>query len=1017
MNTYIGEHTSFVQIGYLVTQLAFISAVFAGLSYYLSTKTLHTKRMARYFLYLHVLATSTISLMLLWAFVHHYFEIDYIWKHASTQMPLRYIFSAFWGGQQGSLLLWAFLGAWVSLVLAKTEKTQESYVLFFLLLVQSFLLSMLLGVYCFDYKIGTNPFALIRELEENVPLPWSQLTDYLQKVPAFQDGQGLNPLLQNYWMTIHPPVIFLGFALSAVPFAYSLSALWQKELFLWAKPALPWSFVAVLVLGIGILLGGAWAYESLSFGGFWAWDPVENAILIPWLILLGAAHLLLVVKNRKKSVFATIFLFALSFLGMIYATFLTRSGILGESSVHSFTGEGLLTQLFWFLISFAGLSLYFLVFDKSLKKEICLASVCIFLLQIFLPDQLWNTPKETITVGISLGLALIYLFRAQKYYPQTEEDALHSKEFWIFLSALMLTASSFLICFVTSIPVWNKILGTKYDAYTEIGKRHDFYNPWTALFFIFVLVAMAIGQILKYKATNLKTIQNKVLGIFLLAAMSVTALCYYFDFTLSEIIYILLLFSAILAVYANVEYIKRAPQTLGSSLAHIGFAVLIIGVIISMAKQKSISQNKQGIELSTLDKDFKNDKNILLSKKDTLEMGDYFVSYQKKTASLDKINVYYHIVYFSKEAQTYKKQDIVRYQNAMYQAKHDIIATQNPDKDSLNWQKMPLDSTAFYAFAPFRMQKPKDSLFALSPFVQLNPKFGNVAEPSSAHFLDKDIFTYIKYADFSSQENESLLEQNKMAWRKITYYPSHKVDIRQKDTVHWKDFIISSGEMQSLDSIDRKTMRLKATDVGAFLPLVFIYKHDERLQYFAKPLVLIYNEKQVNFLPDTLQNLGLSIKMNPSKFNENIISLDVKDIKPVVYGSYQFAFSEAKLVENPLEKEKIGFSKTDWVYLLPMQVSSNQDALHKNFKDTLKYVLSEGEIVPQYVNIPELDLRMTLQGFNEQNGIHILLQEKEYLVMEAVEFPYIFLVWLGALILSVGTIIAMFKKLQKNAKN
>ena len=91
--------------------------------------------------------------------------------------------------------------------------------------------------------------------------------------------------------------------------------------------------------------------------------------------------------------------------------------------------------------------------------------------------------------------------------------------------------------------------------------------------------------------------------------------------------------------------------------------------------------------------------------------------------------------------------------------------------------------------------------------------------------------------------------------------------------------------------------------------------------------------------------------------------------------------------------------------------------MHKNFKDTLKYVLSEGEIVPQYVNIPELDLRMTLQGFNEQNGIHILLQEKEYLVMEAVEFPYIFLVWLGALILSVGTIIAMFKKLQKNAKN
>ena len=152
---------------------------------------------------------------------------------------------------------------------------------------------MIIGIYIADIKIGTSPFVLVRNLDENIGLPWTQMENYLQIVPQFMDGRGLNPLLQNYWMVIHPPVLFLGFALTMIPFCYAISALWKKEYSKWVNQALPWTYAGIMVLGTGILMGGAWAYEALSFGGFWAWDPVENASILPWILLVAGMHTLL----------------------------------------------------------------------------------------------------------------------------------------------------------------------------------------------------------------------------------------------------------------------------------------------------------------------------------------------------------------------------------------------------------------------------------------------------------------------------------------------------------------------------------------------------------------------------------------------------------------------------------------------------------------------------------------------------------------------------------------------------
>lgn len=126
----------------------------------------------------------------------------------------------------------------------------------------------------FDVRVGSSPFLLIRELPENLGLPWTNLPDYLTMIPQFKDGRGLNPLLQNYWMVIHPPTLFFGFASTLIPFAFAIAGLWTKRYKEWMEPALPYTFFGIAVLGTGILMGGAWAYEALSFGGFWAWDPV-----------------------------------------------------------------------------------------------------------------------------------------------------------------------------------------------------------------------------------------------------------------------------------------------------------------------------------------------------------------------------------------------------------------------------------------------------------------------------------------------------------------------------------------------------------------------------------------------------------------------------------------------------------------------------------------------------------------------------------------------------------------------
>ena len=348
---FIGEHLLPGQIGYFLSILSFVASLIATFSFakafYAKELVVEAswKKLARTAFVVEALTVIGSFIVLFYVIYNHLFEYKYAYTHSDKNLPFEYLLSCFWEGQEGSFLLWSFWHAILGLILMKKAKVHEAGVMMVISFAQVMLASMVIGLYVFDFKIGSSPFILLRH-EMNWPI--LSRPDYVQ---LLKDGTGLNTLLQNYWMVIHPPILFLGFATTIVPFAFAVAGMLKKE-HDWVKPALPWANFSAGVLGLGIMMGAAWAYESLTFGGYWAWDPVENASLVPWLTLVAGIHTAMIYKKTGSSLKATYLFLGISFLLIVYSTFLTRSGILGDTSVHAFTDLGMNGQLLFFLFIF-----------------------------------------------------------------------------------------------------------------------------------------------------------------------------------------------------------------------------------------------------------------------------------------------------------------------------------------------------------------------------------------------------------------------------------------------------------------------------------------------------------------------------------------------------------------------------------------------------------------------------------------------------------------------------------------
>ncbi len=776
MIDYVGEHTWIGQFGNTLIIFAVVGALLAMVSYYLAYRTKENsyRYLARISFWIHSAALIGAALTLFYMLVNQYFEYDYVWKHANKDMPLRYIFACFWEGQEGSFLLWSFWHVILGNILLLTARKWENLTMMVVAAIQVLLGSMLLGLFVFDIHLGNSPFTLIRELPENIGLPWTNMANYLQSIPTFQDGRGLNPLLQNYWMTIHPPTLFLGYASTIVPFSFMIAGLWSGKIKEWIRPALPWAYFSVAILGIGILMGGAWAYEALSFGGFWAWDPVENASLLPWLTLVGAAHVMVVNQHKNRSLYTGIVLMAITYGLVMYSSFLVHSGVLGDTSVHSFTGNGLLKQHMFILLAIVSVTTALLLFQKRLKYIFWSISAVLVIISFAVPRA-----KIAAIVAFVVMCFIMIVVSYRRSFPKPEkEEPLWSREFWIFIGSLVLLLSAGQIALETSKPIWNILAkpfsGPLMDIYnlTNIegfqslanGKlaahsdRLASFNKWQVPFAFVVTFLLGFTQFFRYGKNNFLTFLKHI-SISLVIGLIVAGLAAYgLNYKKDEFALVVLIFTTVFAIAANFTYLIRFMKgkfdAAGGSVAHIGFALLILGALISTSRSVKISENKSRFNIEQLNEDFKNNEDILLFHKDTVAMGDYFVSYDGREKK--GINVYYHVDYFTKVPRVYHQGDLVVARGAIFKALDDNRPGPDFIMDQAHWQMVDdprnLNIDAINNWSPYKAGK---KIFTLKPRIQLNPKFGNVAEPSTKRYWDHDIYTHVKWAELEVDSDDT----------------------------------------------------------------------------------------------------------------------------------------------------------------------------------------------------------------------------------------------------------------------
>ncbi len=865
---YIGEQAWAGQLGHFLTIVSFVMAVLAVVSYTLATHKGDSgwKTVGRIGFRLHSVAVLGIVVILFTMLFKHWFQYDYVWKHSNLEMPMKYIASCFWEGQEGSFLLWTFWHVVLGNILLWRAGKWEAPVMAIFALVQVFLATMLLGIYFGETRVGSSPFLLIRQLPENLGLPWTLMPEYLTRIPQFGDGRGLNPLLQNYWMVIHPPTLFLGFAAALVPFAYAIGGLWTGERRAWMTPALPWTFFGVMVLGTGILMGGAWAYEALSFGGFWAWDPVENASLVPWITLVGAGHLMMVNKRKETSLFAAFLLTLVTFLFVLYSTFLTRSGVLGDTSVHSFTGDGMLPGLLVFMLFFTALAVLMLLpREGGHRRFYALSSLALFAIALFL-----RIPVEAILVFGAITILHLVFAYIRAFSSNDPEESLWSREFWIFIGSLTLLVSALQITFSTSVPVFNLLLEPFSAVFTKLGQWTGsgfltgladarvapptepipHYNKWQLPFAVIICVLVSFTQYLRWKDSDLRKFLRSLLVPLVISVVITVLVSALLRFEVKEIPLIALLFATVFAVVANIMYVpvvlKGRLRNAGPSVAHVGFAMVLLGALISTGRKEEMSRNMKGMDLRFLNESFSNNTDILLYRGDTVRMGQFYVHYREKDQ--EGVNLFYHMDYLRVEPRDYRMGDTVRVGDMLFRARSDhragpVFLADQPT----HWE--PLENypkRALWHASDWNDTRPGEHLFELAPFIQLNPRFGNVAEPSTKHWLHRDLYTHIRYADMSTEQDSTA-----HGWM-----PDRLYDKAVGDTIVTPSSVVLIDSVYTVrDSVTLAMLGDRFTVYAVKLRIRDLYRSDRWFE--ARPMVVYSNGQPVASKPAEVSALRM----------------------------------------------------------------------------------------------------------------------------------------------------------------
>ena len=844
---FIGEHLFPGNLGHFLAVLSLVASVLATICFFKAHRTALQPaeqqswlRIARVAFGIESIAVVGMFFTLYYIISNHFFEYKYAWQHSSLGMQMKYLFSCFWEGQEGSFMLWSFWHCVLGWIIIARNRKWEAPVMTVVSFAQICLATMVLGIYFFGIKVGSSPFVLLRNEGILDAAPAFQdaanggiRPDYLSFI---KDGQGLNALLQNYWMVIHPPILFLGFASTLIPFAFAMAGLFNrqtsagsregipekpaedfvetntkqrvtgvgimqavkhenyktdlqqpestaslKDYASWTKPALPWSLFSAGILGLGIMMGAKWAYESLTFGGYWAWDPVENASLVPWLIMVSGIHTNLIFRHSGYSLRSTFVFYILSFILVLYSTFLTRSGVLGDTSVHAFTDLGMNWQLLSFII-------------------------------VFLVPAFW-----------------LYFANRKQIPTIRKEEATYSREFWMFIASLIFFLAAIVITIKTSLPVYNKVLFDAFHVDKLFPKLHKIAPPEDAEFshnqiqiFVAILIGTltAVTQYLKYKNTSSKAFfRSLVVPVIITVGLGLTitflgGIQYekkgpVFQFALYTGVY-----AALFAIVANAGYIwtgiKGKLRLAGASVAHVGFGLVLLGILISASNRKTLSNNLTGISpLKATDKENSFENTTLIKGLET-DMGQYNVTYVKDTFNPVQGKTFFEIAFKGKK----NGQDFKLYP--------DVIANNKGQE-------------------------------------------GMAANPDARHYVNRDVFAYVTYLGTPEAKMKDTAQ----------YY---KKTVTPGDTLFYGNGFWVMDSLQLNPSDNR--YQFTAKDTAFVADITVTSKSGTR--YKARPAFVLHNN-EFAMLPDTVMSQSLVFRLNKlTDGQKREVELSVKESDAVL---------------------------------------------------------------------------------------------------------------------------------------
>lgn len=448
----------------------------------------------------------------------------YVWQFSNKDMPAIYKFTAIWGGMAGSMLLWAGLLALSAGIVAATWKMYPRNLFFWSLPVLNSTTLFFLTVTTFV----TNPFEFIK-------------ADFIPP-----DGNGLNPLLQNPYMAVHPPTLYLGFTNFAIPFSFCMGALLSQQLSSeWIRVTRVWTLIAWGFLTAGIVMGGHWAYVELGWGGFWAWDPVENASFLPWLTGTAFLHSVMIQERKGMLKFWNVWLITLTFALTVFGTFLTRSGVV--QSVHAFAS----TDVGWVFLLYLGI--------------------------VFI-------------TALILTLKSRHILAAEKHI-----ESVFSREAAFLMNNLLFLS----ICFAV---LWGVLFPVLSEAVT--GKKQTigipFFNAVTIPMFLALIFLMGVGTLIAWRKASIQSLRRMFFGPFIaslcIAALLVWAGVTSFYPTLSYSVCFFVFLTIIGELYRGMKaqrelgvggsvgsLFHRHKRRYGGYLIHLGVLVVTVSITASMA--------------------------------------------------------------------------------------------------------------------------------------------------------------------------------------------------------------------------------------------------------------------------------------------------------------------------------------------------------------------------------------------------------------------------------------------------